>query len=66
MWLSVRKAGVKEAFYRALAGELCPGQFIILENQEPPTDVVPRIVYHHFSKSEVGRYGVFPRAGAAG
>lgn len=60
------KAGVKEAFYRALAGELCPGQFIILENQEPPTDVVARIVYHHFSKSEVGRYGFFPRAGVAG
>jgi len=57
-----RKAGVKEAFYRALAGELCPGQFIILENQEPPTDVVPKIVYHHFSKSDVGRYGFFPRA----
>lgn len=56
-----REAGVKEAFYRALAGDLCPGQFIILENQEPPTDVVPNIVYHHFSKSDVGRYGLFPR-----
>lgn len=56
------KAGVKEAFYRALASELCPGQFIILDNQEPPTDVIPKIVYHHFSKSEVGRYGFFPRA----
>jgi hypothetical protein len=57
----LRNAGVKEAFYRALAGEFCPGQFIILENQEPPSDVVQRIVYHHFSKSEVGRYGFFPR-----
>jgi hypothetical protein len=57
-----RKAGVKEAFYRALAArDLCPVQFIILENQEPPTDVVAGIVYHHFSKSEVGRYGFFPR-----
>jgi len=60
-----RNAGVKEAFYRALSGELCPGQFIILENQEPPEDVVPRAVYHHFSKSEVGRYGFFPRGAAA-
>jgi len=64
-----RKAGVKEAFYRALAGELGPGQFIILENQEPPADIVPKIVYHHFSKSDVGRYGFFPvgarRAGGA-
>jgi len=59
-----RNAGVKEAFYRALSGELCPGQFIILENQEPPEDVVPRAVYHHFSKSEVGRYGFFPRGAA--
>lgn len=57
-----RQAGVKEAFYRALAEDACPGQLIILENQEPPTDVVPRIVYHHFSKSEAGRYGFFPRA----
>ena len=29
---------------------------------EPPADVVPNIVYHHFSKSDVGRYGFFPRA----
>lgn len=61
-----RKAGVKEALYRALAGELCPGQFIILENEEPPTDVVPKIVYHHFSKSDVGRYGFFPRTAGMG
>lgn len=61
-----RKAGVKEAFYRALAGDLCLGQFIILENEEPPTDVVPKIVYHHFSKSDVGRYGFFPRTAGTG
>jgi hypothetical protein len=62
----LRQAGVKEAFYRSLAGGLCPGQFIIIENQEPPDDVVPRIVYHHFSKSEVGRYGFFPHAKGVG
>lgn len=55
-----RQAEVKEAFYRALAGELCPGQLIILENQEPPSDVRTRIVHHHFSKAATGRYGFFP------
>lgn len=58
-----RQAGVKEAFYRALAGDVCPGQLIILENQEPPTDLADHIVYHHFSKSDTGRYGFFPRTG---
>jgi hypothetical protein len=59
-----RQAGVKDAFYRALAGELCPGQVIVLENQEPPTDLSNTVKHHHFSKSEAGRYGFFPRRGA--
>lgn len=62
-----RQAGVKEAFYRAIAGGLCPGQLIVLENQEPPPDVGAGIVHHHFSKAASGRYGFFPnRAAPAG
>lgn len=57
------RAGVKEAFYQTLADGLCPGQFIILENQEPPMDLADRFTHHHFSKSNIGRYGFFPNIG---
>lgn len=60
-----RERGVKEAFYRSLASGLCAGQVIIIENQEPPPDVRREIVHHHFSKSDQGRYGFFPRIGLA-
>lgn len=56
-----RQAGVKEAFYSALANGLCPGQVVIFENQEPPANLRSDIVHHHFSKSDTGRYGFFPR-----
>ncbi|KFE69228.1 hypothetical protein [Hyalangium minutum] len=59
-----RQAGVREAFYRALAGDLCPGQVIVLENQEPPPDLSRGVVHHHFSKSDAGRYGLFPSIGS--
>lgn len=61
-----RQAGVKDAFYRALAGDQYPGQTIVLENEVPPADLAGVMVYHHFSKSETGRYGFFPRAGKSG
>jgi hypothetical protein len=57
----LRRAGVKDAFFRTLAEGLCPGQLIVLENEDPPPDVSLRIVHHHFSKAATGRYGLFPR-----
>jgi hypothetical protein len=54
---------VKDEFYRALADDLCMGQVIVFENEEPPSDVRDVVNYHHFSKSGVGRYGFFPVLG---
>jgi hypothetical protein len=56
---AIRKAGVKEAFYRSLAAGLAHGQVIVLENEDPPSDLTDTS-QHHFSKSRKGRYGFFP------
>jgi hypothetical protein len=56
----LRHAGVKDAFFRTLADGLCPGQVIVLENEDPPSDVSIRIEHYHFSKTDTGRYGLFP------
>lgn len=53
-------AGVKQAFYKALAEGICPGQVIILENADPQADLGPSIVHHHFSGTRSSRYGFFP------
>jgi hypothetical protein len=58
----IRQAGVKDAFYRTLADGLCNGQVIVFENEDPPPDVAARVTHHHFTKSEAGRHGLFPRA----
>jgi hypothetical protein len=62
----LRQAGVKDAFFRALADGLCLGQVIVFENEDPPPDVAARITHHHFTKSASGRYGLFPAGGARG
>jgi hypothetical protein len=56
----IRQAGVKDAFYGALADGLCLGQVIVLENEDPPPDVAQRVIHHHFTKRPTGRYGLFP------
>ena len=56
----IRQAGVKEAFYRALADGLCIGQIIVLENEDPAPEVTSRITHHHFSRGPLGRYGFYP------
>ncbi|MBK9967233.1 MAG: hypothetical protein IPP07_21070 [Holophagales bacterium] len=58
----IRQAGVKEAFYRALADGFCLGQVIVLENEAPPSDVADRVSHYHFTKGASGRYGLFPLA----
>lgn len=60
----LEKAGVKEAFYSTLATGLVPGQVIVLENQDPPSDLPhDRVVQHHFTGPEgptSTRKGFFP------
>jgi hypothetical protein len=56
----MRQAGVKDAFYRAMADGLCLGQVIVLENEDPAPDVAGRITHLHFTKVKTGRYGLFP------
>ena len=56
----LRQAGVKDAFFRTLADGFCPGQVIVLENEDPPPDVSSRIEHYHFSKTNSGRYGLLP------
>lgn len=53
--------GVKNAFYRNLAGVIPPAQVIILENEEPPEDLKNNIAFTSFTKNpSAGRYGLFP------
>ncbi len=55
------KIVVRDAFYRDLAN--CPKdcQIIILENEDPPDDLVESISSHHFTGSPtLGRKGFFP------
>ena len=59
----MRQAGVKDAFYRAMADGLCLGQVIVLENEDPAPDVAGRITHVHFTKVKTGRYGLFPVQG---
>lgn len=54
-------ADVKDAFYKALTATPDSEQVIILENEEPPLGLRKSMTYEHFSKSTVGRYGLFPK-----
>jgi len=51
---------LKEEFYRATARDFKDQQVIIMENDDPPTDIAenPNIIL--FTKSDQGRYGFFP------
>lgn len=57
----LRMAGVKEAFYRSLAAGDANGQVIVFENEDPPNDMVGTFNRIHFSKSSIGRYGLFAK-----
>ncbi len=57
----LRQAGVKEAFYGTLAAGLADGQVIVFENEDPPSDLKSPFTRHHFTKTNIGRYGFFPR-----
>lgn len=49
------------AFYRDLCDYYKDKQIIVLDNQEPASDLYQSMHYIHFSKNEsVGRYGFFP------
>jgi hypothetical protein len=38
---------VKDAFFRTLSEGLCPGQVIVLENEDPPADVTAQVPSAH-------------------
>jgi hypothetical protein len=57
----LRMAGVKEAFYRSLAGGDAKGQVIVFENEDPPDNMEGTFNRIHFSKSSAGRYGLFSK-----
>lgn len=57
----IRAAGVKDAFYRALAVFGATGQVIVLENEDPPYGITEPVIHYHFTKNSTGRYGFFPR-----
>ena len=57
----LRQAGVKEAFYSTLANGLAKGQVIVFENEDPPAELTTGFIRHHFTKTDLGRYGLFPR-----
>jgi hypothetical protein len=64
----INKAGevsreVQQAFFRNLAKAPSDEQIIILENKEPPSDLITQINYEYFSKKPgEGRPGFFPSA----
>jgi hypothetical protein len=52
---------VSKAFYEALASTPKDRQIIVLENEDPPENVLSAIYYTHFSRlAGIGRYGFFP------
>ncbi|MDB5334955.1 MAG: hypothetical protein JWN70_574 [Planctomycetaceae bacterium] len=51
---------IQRAFFQYLSS-LKDGQIIVLENKEPPDDLVKKLRYEHFSGDErVGRVGFYP------
>lgn len=54
-------ADIQVSFYEDLLNTPEDQQVIILENKEPPAQVLASCTYHHFSRNrETGRYGFFP------
>lgn len=52
---------LKERFYSYLSDNWNHGQVIVVENEHPPADVIPRINFVDFTKNpDEGRYGFFP------
>jgi len=60
----VKRLNVKAAFYRTLATWKDHTQVIVFENEDPPKDLIPTIIFTHFSKTTAAgiRYGFFPAA----
>ena len=54
------EAHVKDAFYRSLASSESKAQVIILENEEPPSDIDSTATVIHFTGTTQGRTGFIP------
>jgi hypothetical protein len=60
---SIKKNDVKDAFYRTLAKTPQDEQIVIIENQDPPSDIINAIHHTHFTRVHgENRYGFFPVA----
>lgn len=57
---------VKANFYRQLALESAGRQVIILENDDPPSDLEESVNVLHFTRSDHGRYGFIPVQSSSG
>lgn len=53
--------GVKDKFYRSLAGGFGDAQVFIFENEAPPADIAADANIIRFTKAAAGRYGFIPR-----
>ncbi|HCJ7539762.1 TPA: hypothetical protein NVQ94_001330, partial [Acinetobacter baumannii] len=51
--------GVNNKFYDYLK-KFSDRQVIIIENNDPPKEIIDMPYTHYFSKSSIGRYGLFP------
>jgi len=54
---------IQTKFYEALANlpEINKVQIVVIENRDPPQEILEKINYIHFTKNEkVGRYGFYP------
>lgn len=56
----LKKSGFKERFYHSLAQNTFGGQIIVLENQDPPTDLISANICSFTKLDNHGRYGLFP------
>jgi len=62
--IAIRDTGLADHFYRHLASLKDIGQFVILENADPPAAVRPELHVETFTgRSSVGRLGFFPPMG---
>jgi hypothetical protein len=58
---------VKAAVFEYLANDNSGDQFIVMENEEPPTSVRERVNYYQFTGNpDLGRYGFFPPRPSSG
>lgn len=56
----IAQSNLKDEFYRSIANDFKDSQVIILENEDPPADILSNANVIKFTKSKQGRYGFIP------